>query len=384
MVDFSLTDADKRVVALAREEAAIGLTYSRYYDKHEDEIEPKMFSEVEGRPDPLEVLDEIESETSGRVIAELLVLMETQRGDVRMRRTKHHLGDKIVNYAGTEKQRELFGHKLLSIALTEPGAGSDPSMIRGSARYDAATGEWILNAEKIYCSAFGASDGAVVLVRGPEENGVRPFMAFVVEKGTPGLTELGQVKKMGIRSWDTVDFLLQDCRLPSTNRLDVDFKKTMIVFNGTRPGVAAMGLSIAGSLLDFTRAKLMGGDQALNYARGARTRSALEDRLIRLEALYEATRLTILRCKWLEHRDGTNNGATKIEAAMSKALGGKAARKITQECIEMLGPEALSEEYLARKSVRAARLFDIFEGAGDVNRLIVARWLLNYSQKELN
>src|SRR3979409_447245 len=97
MVDFSLTDADKRVAALAREEAAIGLTYARHYDKYEDEIEPKIFPEVEGRPDPLEVLDEIESETSGRVIAELLVQMETARGDVRMRRIKHHLGDKIVN-----------------------------------------------------------------------------------------------------------------------------------------------------------------------------------------------------------------------------------------------------------------------------------------------
>ncbi len=384
MVDFSLTDADRRLVALAREEAAIGLTYSRYYDKHEDEIEPKVFPDVAGRPDPLEVLDEIEGETSGRVIAELLVLMETARGDVRMRRIKHHLGDKIVNYAGTEKQRELFGHKLLSIAMTEPGAGSDPSMIRGSARYDAATDEWILNAEKIYCSAFGASDGAVVLVRGPEEKGVRPFTAFVVEKGAQGLTELGQVKKMGIRSWDTADFVLQDCRLPSINKLDVDFKKTMIVFNGTRPGVAAMGLSIAGSLLDFTRSKLMGGDQAPNYVKGANTRSAVEDRLIRLEALYEATLLTILRCKWLEHRDGTTNGATKVEAAMAKALGGRAARRITQECIEILGPEGLSEEYLAEKWFRDARIFDIFEGAGDVNRLIVARWLLNYSQKELN
>ena len=145
-----------------------------------------------------------------------------------------------------------------------------------------------------------------------------------------------------------------------------------------------MGLSIAGSLLDFTRSKLVGGDQAVNYARGARMRSAVEDRLIRLEALYEATLLTILRCKWLEHRDGTTNGATKVEAAMAKTLGGKAARKITQECIEMLGPEALSEEYLAEKWFRDARIFDIFEGAGDVNRLIVARWLLNYSQKELN
>jgi acyl-CoA dehydrogenase len=257
-------------------------------------------------------------------------------------------------------------------------------MIRGSARYDAATDEWILNAEKIYCSAFGASDGAVALVRGPEDRGIRPFMAFVVEKGTPGLTQLGQVKKMGIRSWDTVDFVLQDCRLPAINKLDVDFKKTMIVFNGTRPGVAAMGLSIAGSLLDFTRSKLIDGDQVINYAKGPRTRSAVEDRLIRLEALYEATLLTILRCKWLEHRDGTTNGATKVEAAMSKALGGKAARKITQECMEMLGPEGLSEDYLAEKWFRDARIFDIFEGAGDVNRLIVARSLLNYSQKELN
>jgi acyl-CoA dehydrogenase len=385
MVDFSLTDADKRLVALAREEAAIGLTYSRYYDKHEDEIEPKVFPEVKDRPDPLEVLDDIEAATSGRVIAEHLILMETARGDVRMRRIKHHLGDKIVNYAGTEKQRELFGHKLLSIAMTEPGAGSDPSMIRGSARYDAATDEWILNAEKIYCSAFGASDGAFVLVRGPEEKGVRPFMGFVVEKGAQGLTELGQVRKMGIRSWDTADFVLQDCRVPSINKIDVDFKKTMIVFNGTRPGIAGMGLSIAGSLLDFTREKLFGGgDHAPDYAKGAKLRSAVEDRLIRLEALYEATLLTILRCKWVEHRDGSTNGATKVEAAMAKALGGKAARKITQECMELLGPEGLSEEYLAEKWFRDARIFDIFEGAGDVNRLIVARSLLNYSQKELN
>jgi acyl-CoA dehydrogenase len=384
MVDFSLTDADKRVAALAREEAEIGRTYSRYYDKHEDEIEPIVFAEVMDRPDPLEVLDEIESETSGRVIAEHLVLMETARGDVRMRRIKRHLGDKIVNYAGTDRQRELFGHKLLSIAMTEPGAGSDPSMIRGSARYDAATDEWILNAEKIYCSAFGAADGAFVFVRGPEQNGVKPFMGFVVEKGTPGLTQLGQVKKMGIRSWDTADFVLQDCRVPPVNKIDVDFKKTMIVFNGTRPGVAAMGLAIAGSLLDFTRDKLCGDAANLDYAKGMKARSVIEDRLVRLEALYEATLLTILRCKWLEHRDGSTNGSTKVEAAMAKVLGGKAARKITQECIALLGPEALSEEYLAEKWFRDARIFDIFEGAGDVNRLIVARALLNYSQKELN
>src|SRR5258708_30115598 len=73
MVDFSLTDADKRLVALAREEAAVGLTYSRYYGNHEDEIDPKVFPDVAGRPEPLEAPPEIQGETSGRVIAELLV-----------------------------------------------------------------------------------------------------------------------------------------------------------------------------------------------------------------------------------------------------------------------------------------------------------------------
>ena len=68
---------------------------------------------------------------------------------------------------------------------------------------------------------------------------------------------------------------------------------------------------------------------------------------------------------------------------MAKALGGKAARRISQECIEILGPQALSEEFLAEKWFRDARIFDIFEGAGEINRLIVARWLLGYSAKEL-
>jgi len=384
MVDFSLTGADERILEAAREERVIGHRHARYYDKHEDELLPDIFPEVAGKQTPHDMANELKEQTSGLAIIDVLVHLEEACTDTRLRRTRTGLGQMIVNYAGTPEQVARFGRKELSIALTEPGAGSDPAAIRATAMRDPASGDWILNGEKIYCSGFGGADGALVLVRGPAENGIRPFMAFVVEKGAPGLKMLGQVKKMGIRSWDTEDFVLQDCRVPEFNRVDADFKKTMFVFNGTRPMVAAFGLGVARALLDFTQEKLKEQNVVIRYDAGLAGRTATQDRLLRLEAEYDAALLTVLRCKWLEERDGRNTGATKVEASMAKALGGKAARRISQECLDLLGPLGLSEAFLAEKWFRDARIFDIFEGAGEINRLIVARSLLGYSAKELS
>ncbi|MFO1079355.1 MAG: acyl-CoA dehydrogenase [Reyranellaceae bacterium] len=384
MVDFTLTDADERILAQAREESVIGHRHARWYDKHENELPPAVFPEVADRPSPYELARRLAGETSGKAIIDVLIHLEESYGDTRLRRSRTGLGQMIVNYAGTPEQVARWGRAELSIAITEPGAGSDPASVRTSARRDPATGEWILNGEKIYCSGFGGADGAFVMARGPEVNGVRPFMGFIVEKGTPGLALLGQVRKMGIRSWDTENFVLQDCRLPDFNRIDVDFKKIMYVFNGTRPMVGAMGLGVARALLDFTRGKLAEQGLAVRYEPGAGGRTVAEDRLLRMEALYDAALLSVLRCKWLEEQERDNPAANKVEAAMAKVLGGKAARRISQDCLELLGPQALSEEFLAEKWFRDARIFDIFEGAGEVNRLIVARWLLDYSARELN
>src|SRR6516225_2791171 len=384
MVDFTLTPKDEQLVNIAREDSAIARKYARYYDQHHDELEPVALPESEGRPDPYALLEEDPEGTSGPIVTQALLHLEYP--DVRMRRdASRFLGTKIIKYAGTPEQIEHFGGMLLSIAISEPGAGSDPRAMVGNARYDKATDEWILNGEKIYCSGFGEAAGAVVLLKGPpDERGIRPFCSFVVEKGSAGLQPLGQVDKMGMRAWDTADFVLQDCRVPSKNKLDADFKRTLMVFNGSRAMVTDFGLKTARNLLDTVRENLLNGELAITYEQGRNARSSVRDRLIALEALHDATELMILRAKWSEQRNGVTAEDTMVEASMAKALGGVATRRITQECMELLGPLALTEEKLAEKWFRDARIFDIFEGAGEINRLIVARWLLGYSGKELS
>ncbi|MCA8094839.1 acyl-CoA dehydrogenase [Burkholderia anthina] len=384
MVDFTLTPQDEYLVGIAREDAEIARGYARYYDQHHEALEPVELPEASGRPDPYALLASDPAETSGPIVTQALLQLEYP--DVRMRRDANRfLGTKIIQYAGTPDQIKRFGDKLLSIAISEPGAGSDPRAMVGNARYDEAADEWVLNGEKIYCSGFGEAAGAVVLLKGPPDGrGIRPFCAFVVEKGMAGLQALGQVDKMGMRAWDTADFVLQDCRVPSTNKLDADFKRTMMVFNGSRAMVTAFGLKTARNMLDMVKENLRRTDQAPDYAEGRNARSAVHDRLIALEALHDATELSILHAKWREQASGVTDERTMIEASMVKALGGSATRRITQECMELLGPLALTEDHLAEKWFRDARIFDIFEGAGEINRLIVARWLLGYSSKELN
>jgi len=110
-----------------------------------------------------------------------------------------------------------------------------------------------------------------------------------------------------------------------------------------------------------------------------RSRSAVAERSIRLEAAYQAALLTVLRSKWMEQR----NAAPKVEVSIAKAAGGRAARKITQSCIEILGPEALSEDHPFDRCFRDGRIFDIYEGAGEIQRLTIARAILGYTARDL-
>jgi acyl-CoA dehydrogenase len=378
MIDFELTPADEKVLSSAHRQALIGRRYARYYDKHEDELAPDGFPEASDFPSPTQLAEEA-SGSSGARILHSLVMLETYWGGIALHRSKWGLGNTVLKTAATPAQNEKWKNHTIAIAITEPGAGSDPANIRTTATFDRETDEWILNGEKIFISQAQSADAAMVLSRFVAPDGSRGMTTFLVEKGTPGFTVGPQLKKLGIRSHDTCNLLFDNCRIPEFNHIKGDFKSTMTVFNDSRPMVGAMALGVARAALDFTREKLAEQGIEISYRGGVRSRSAVADRFIRMEAMYEAALLTVLRSKWLEQQDVP----PKVEASIAKAAGGKAARKITQGCIDLLGPEALSEDHPLDRCLRDGRIFDIYEGAGEIQRLIIARSILGYTGRDL-
>ncbi len=379
MIDFQLTPADEKILSSAHEQAIIGRRYASYYDKHEDEIEPEQFPEAKDLPNPITLAEDGLGGSSGSRILHSLVMLEIYWGGIALHRSKWGLGNTVLKTVATPEQFEKWKNHTIAIAITEPGAGSDPANIRTTATFDRETGEWILNGEKIFISQAQSGDAAMVLSRFIAPDGSRGMTTFIVEKGTPGFSVGPQLRKLGIRSHDTCNLLFENCRIPEFNHIKGDFKSTMSVFNDSRPMVGAMALGVARAALDFTREKLAERGIEISYRAGMRNRSALVDRFIRLEAIYEAALLTVLRSKWLEQQAVP----PKVEASIAKAAGGKAARKITQGCIELLGPEALSEEHPLDRCFRDGRIFDIYEGAGEIQRLIIARSILGYTGRDL-
>ena len=378
MVDFELTPTDEKLLDSAHQQALIARGYADYYDKHEDELPPREFPEAAKFPDVVTLAAAV-PHSSGPRILHALVMSEVEYGGMGLRRSKWGLGNTVLETVATPEQIEKWKNYTIAIAITEPGAGSDPANIRTTATFDRETGEWVLNGEKIFISQAASADAAMVFARFVAPDGSRGMTTFLVERGTPGFTVGPQLKKLGIRSHDTCNLLFENCRIPEFNHIKGDFKSTMSVFNDSRPMVAATALGVARAALDFTREKLTERGINLDYRAGSRSRSAIVDKFIRLEAAHEAAMLTVMRSKWLEQQ----NHPPKVEASIAKAAGGKAARRITQGCIEILGPEAVAECYPLDRCFRDGRIFDIYEGAGEIQRLIIARVILGYTNRDL-
>jgi acyl-CoA dehydrogenase len=214
--------------------------------------------------------------------------------------------------------------------------------------------------------------------------------SFLVEKGTPGFEVTHKEKKLGIRADDTAAMVFRDCRIPRDHLLGGNekvareggggFKGVMRTFNMTRPAVAAIGIGIAQASLDFTREQLIAEGIEVDYSAPLHQRSALAQKLIEIEADIEAAVLTILNAAWLSEKGLPNN----TEASIAKAKGGEIARTATQRCLEILGSLGASREYLAEKWFRDTRITDIYEGTGQIQRLIIARDILEYSAAELS
>jgi acyl-CoA dehydrogenase len=379
MISFSLTKRDEDILEEARTQARLAVKYARDFERDEDRMLPPVYPEATDRPDTRALMREHEAETSGAKILNALLYLEDWYGGVPLRESRYSLGNTVLKIAGTPQQYSRWADKTIAIGLTEPIGGSDPSSIRTTATWNAATNEWVIEGEKTFITYAESCDAALVLARvvHPERGGLSTFM---VEKGAPGFTIGRQFRKMGIRFEDTAGLVFSGCRIPAFNHIDGDLKKTLQSFSESRPVVAAYALGVCRSVMDFTWARLGEIGVTPDYDAGPATLSAAADRMLALEAEWEATWVTVLRAKWIEQ----NEGPGKVESSVAKAMGGALARKATQTCIDVLGACGLSDAHPPEKAFRDARIFDIYEGTGEIQRLIIARDILGYSPKELN
>jgi acyl-CoA dehydrogenase len=328
---------------------------------------------------------------TGMGVMSMLVAAAQSWGDysVRMRRGRGGLGNAALRAAGTPEQQQRWGGLTLAMAITEPGCGSDPSRVQMTAVLDPATDEWVLNGEKIFVTTGCRAEGVVVWATLDRAAGRAGIKSFLVPKGAPGFVVAGKEKKLGIRADDTAAYVFQDCRIPRDHLLGGNeaipkessggFRGVMKTFNMTRPAVAAIGLGIAEAALDWTREELARVGVAIEYGPGLPGQSAAAQRFLELEALFEAALLTVLRAGWLSDQGQPNN----LESSICKAKAGAAVREITQGCLELIGPMGASREHLLEKWFRDVRITDIYEGTGQIQRLIIARELLGYGRDEL-
>ncbi|MFO0688742.1 MAG: acyl-CoA dehydrogenase family protein [Myxococcota bacterium] len=268
MIDFRLTETDEAMLARLRAEALICRRYAREFDEREAERIPDVLPEAavfeaEAKASPL---PKAGPQDTPPAVMMMLQTMGACWGDysIRLRRaTAGGLGNAALMAAGTETQKAKWGHLLLSMAITEPGCGSDPSRVSTTAVLDAKTNEWVLNGEKIFVTTGIRADGVVLWATIDKGAGRAGIKSFLVVKGTPGFDVPHKEKKLGIRADDTAAYVFRDCRIPRENLLGGDesipkqssggFRGVMKTFNMTRPLTAAMGLGIAEAALDATR-----------------------------------------------------------------------------------------------------------------------------------
>jgi acyl-CoA dehydrogenase len=289
------------------------------------------------------------------------------------------LPEASVISAGTDEQKERFLGPFLEpdrprwacFAITEPGAGSDVAAIQTTARKDGK--HWALSGAKCFIGGASRSDWILVQATLDPSKGREAHRSFFVEKGTPGLGDFRIEKKMGLKAYESTSFTLRDCRVPAANLLGGEkrteesggFKTTMRTFNAGRPIVAAncvgMGRAALDEALAFAREHDLLGD------------TRVRDRLELAARKLKMARLLCLRAGWLADEQRPNI----VEASMSKAIGAQVGLDVTSLGMELIGTVGARGDHLIEKLYRDIKALDMVEGTGQIQRIIMARRLVD-------
>ena len=326
---------------------------------------------------------------NGSNMATLLGLIEMCWGDVGLLLTmpRQGLGQAAIAAVADEEQLKRFGGKWAAMAITEPEAGSDSAAIRTTARFDEATGEYVLNGEKIYVTSGDRAELIVVWATLDRSAGRGAIKSFVVPRDNPGLHLDRLEHKLGIRASDTANFRLEDCRVPKENLLGSaeiqsareGFSGVMKTFDNTRPLVAGMAVGVARACLERTRELMESAGLEIDYTRPLHLVPAAVAEFISMESDWEAARLLTLQAAWM----ADNKKPNSLQASMAKAKAGRMGTDVALRCVALAGSVGYGEGELLEKWARDVKILDIFEGTQQIQLLVVSRLLLGKTSSEL-
>ena len=271
-----------------------------------------------------------------------------------------------------------------AFCVSEPDAGSDVSALRTRAKYDEAKDEWVLNGQKAWATNGGIAAVHVVVASVEPELGSRGQAAFVIPPGTPGLEQGTKLKKHGLRASHTADVFLDDCRIPGScllggkEKLDERLAKAregasargqaaMQTFEVTRPTVGAQAIGIARAAYEYA---LDYAKERVQFGRPIIENQAIAFALADMKMEIDAARLLIWRAAWMGR---TGQKFTAAEGSMSKLKAGEVAVWATERAIQILGGNGYSREFPVERMHRDAKIWTIFEGTSEIQRLVISR-----------
>jgi alkylation response protein AidB-like acyl-CoA dehydrogenase len=283
------------------------------------------------------------------------------------------LGSLGLKLAGNDEQKQRYlprlasGEWLCAYALTESGSGSDSAAMLSTARREGD--EYLLNGSKRFITNAGVAHLYTVFAKTDPEQGHGGISAFVVEADTPGFEVARVEPKMGIKGSTTGELVFEDARVPAANLLGEEgegFKIAMRTLDLTRPGTAAGAVGVARAAfehaVEYSKSRVQFGqpiaiNQGVNFL------------VADMAAEIEAARLLTWQAAWLIDQ---GERAT-LQSSYAKRFTADTAMKVTIDAVQIFGGYGYMKEYPVEKLMRDAKLFQIYEGTSQIQRLVIAR-----------
>jgi alkylation response protein AidB-like acyl-CoA dehydrogenase len=284
-----------------------------------------------------------------------------------------------IHRFGTPAQKEKFlapfarGEKIGCYGLTEPQAGSNAAALTTKAVLK--DDRYVINGTKAWITNGGAADAVILYVNTQPEKGEKGITALVVEKGTPGFAVGKEEKKLGIHATACTELVFTDCEVPAANRIGAEgegYKVALSTLDGGRIGIAAQATGIAQGAFE---AALSYAQQRQAFGHPISDFQAIQFMLADMTTELDAARLLVRRAAWKQ-----DSGARfSMEASIAKLFASEMATRVTHKAMQIHGGYGYSQEYPVERAYRDARITEIYEGTSEIQRLVIASWVLrNY------